>query len=77
LLGSKLDPPVIGRTSFLKPDDEMSKLFMLFVKVMSSSEVGANVDHLFLTPVRYQEQSNTKELRLNFILLLTSFLEIN
>jgi hypothetical protein len=49
LVGLKLDPPVIRRISFLGLDDKLSKLFILFVKVVSSPEVGANVDHSFLS----------------------------
>jgi hypothetical protein len=40
---------VIRRISFLGLDDKLSKLFILFVKVVSSPEVGANVDHSFLS----------------------------
>jgi hypothetical protein len=48
---------MMGRISFFKLDDETLKLAMLFVKVMSLPEVGANVGHLFLILKRYQKQA--------------------
>jgi hypothetical protein len=68
LLGSKLGPSVMGRISFLKLDDEIPKLVMLFVKAVSSPKLRANVGHSFFTPVRYQKQDNTNELILGFTL---------
>jgi hypothetical protein len=53
LVGSKLDPPVMGRISFPELDDKTSKLVMLFIKVVNSIEVGANIGHLFLIPEGY------------------------
>jgi hypothetical protein len=50
-----------GRISFLKLDDERSKLIMLFIKVMNSPEVGANVGHLFFIPIGYKKQGNINE----------------
>lgn len=47
LLGSKLDPRVIGNISFFEIDVEASGLDMLFVMVVNALEVGANVGHLF------------------------------
>jgi hypothetical protein len=34
LAGWKLDPPVIGRISFFKLDDEVLKLAIFFISVM-------------------------------------------
>jgi hypothetical protein len=47
LLGSNLDPPMIGRISYLEVRDKVPKLAMLFVEIVNSSEVGTNVGHLF------------------------------
>jgi hypothetical protein len=55
LVGSKLDPTVIGRMSFFELGDEVLKLVMLFIMVMSSPEVGANVGYLFFIASVYQK----------------------
>jgi hypothetical protein len=47
LLGSKLDPSIIGRMSFLRLGDEASRLAMLFVEVVNSPKVGANIGLLY------------------------------
>jgi hypothetical protein len=62
LLGLKLDPPIMGRISFLKLADKVPKLVMVSIKVVNSPEVGTNVGHLFLTPEQNQKQRNTNEL---------------
>jgi hypothetical protein len=46
LLGSKLDPPVMGWISFLRLDDDVPRLVMLFVEIVNS-EVDANIGYLF------------------------------
>jgi hypothetical protein len=65
LFGLKLDPPMIRRISFLKLDNEMSRLVKLFNKVVSSSEVDVNIGHSFLTPKGHKKQDNTNELYYN------------
>jgi hypothetical protein len=46
LLGLKLDPPMMGRISCFEVDDEVLKVAMLFVEVVNSPEVGANVGYV-------------------------------
>jgi hypothetical protein len=47
LLSSKLEPPVMGSTSFFEFDDEALGLAMLFVAVMNSPEVSVIVGYSF------------------------------
>jgi hypothetical protein len=60
LAGSKLEPPVIGSTSFIAKDDTAWLLYEAIVTTVevSSPEVGANVGHLF-SKAMDQEQGNT------------------
>jgi hypothetical protein len=60
LAGSELEPPVIGTTSFVAEDATAWLLCEAIVTVVevSSSEVGANVGHLFSNAID-QEQGNT------------------
>jgi hypothetical protein len=60
LAGSKLEPPVIGSTSFIA---EAATAWLLYEAIVttvevSSPEVGANVGHLFSKAID-QEQGNT------------------
>jgi hypothetical protein len=60
LVGSELEPPVIGSTSFVARGATAWLLCEAIVVVMevSSPEVGANVGHLFSNVID-QEQGNT------------------
>jgi hypothetical protein len=60
LVGSELEPPVIGSTSFVAGGATAWLLCEAIVVVMevSSPEVGANVGHLFSNVID-QEQGNT------------------
>jgi hypothetical protein len=60
LVGSELEPPVIGSTSFVAKDDTTWLLCEAIVVVVevSSPMVGANVGHLFSNDID-QEQGNT------------------
>jgi hypothetical protein len=59
LAGSKLEPPMIGSTSFVTEDATTWLLYEAIVTTVevSSPEVGANVDHLFSKAMN-QEQGN-------------------
>jgi hypothetical protein len=60
LVGSELEPPVIGSTSFV-PEGATAWLpceAIVAIVEVSSPEVGANVGHLFSNAI-YQEQGNT------------------
>jgi hypothetical protein len=60
LVGSKLEPPVIGSTNFVAEGATIwvpCEAIVAVVKV-SSSEVGTNVGHLFSNDMN-QEQGNT------------------
>jgi hypothetical protein len=58
--GSELEPPVIGSTSFVAEGATtwLSCKAIVAIVEVSSTEVGANVSHLFSNVVR-QEQGNT------------------
>jgi hypothetical protein len=58
-MGARIEPTIVV---FF---EGMTKLFMVIV---SSSGVDANVGHLFLTPLGYQKQGNTVNPRFIFIL---------
>jgi hypothetical protein len=60
LAGSKVEPPVIGSTSFVAEGATTWLLCKAIVAVVevSSEEVGANVVHLFSNAIN-QEQGNT------------------
>jgi hypothetical protein len=57
LSGSEVEPPVIGSTSFVTEGWLLYRAIVTVVEV-SSSEVGANVGHLFSNATD-QEQGNT------------------
>jgi hypothetical protein len=54
------NPVVRGQVTNID-NDKLSKLVMLVVRVVSSSEVGANVGYLLLIPEGYTKQGNTNE----------------
>jgi hypothetical protein len=57
----KFDPPMMGRISFPEPDDETSNVVVLFIKIVNSSKVGVNIDHLFflfLKDIKKQDNTN-------------------
>jgi hypothetical protein len=60
LVGSKLEPPVIGSTSFVAEGATvwLSCEAIITIVEVSSPEVGANVGHLFSNVVS-EEQGNT------------------
>jgi hypothetical protein len=61
LAGSKLEPPVIGSTSFVTEGATAWSLYeaIALIVEVSSPEVGANVGHMF-SKATNQEQGNTK-----------------
>jgi hypothetical protein len=61
LLGSKLYPPVMGKTGFFEAGDKALGLVMVFVMVMDAPEEYFNVGHLFLIPGIDKKQGNTNK----------------